>query len=86
MAYLLIFIAGTAFVMIAVPLFDSLANLITTAINWLIVKMNVGIAEHQSYIEMLQEDDEPGESTNAIGFQSMPDIDWIIDDDEEDDE
>jgi hypothetical protein len=78
-----LFLFGVVFTIILLPLMNAIADLLSSMIVSLTMKVNIGVMRSQKIIDELQEE-EPEHQTNLIGFQSY--TPEYYDEDDEDDE
>ena len=82
---IILFVAGMLFVILALPVIQTISDIICTLGQWVLSALNVKVTKNNVKVQDLNDSIEPT-SAQAIGFQSPLSSDDYYDDDEDPDE
>lgn len=82
---ILIFIAGVAFVILMLPIAQSISDMVCGFCQWIISSLNVKVTRNNVEVQDLNNSVEPT-NAQAIGFQMPNELEYYDDDEEPDNE
>jgi len=79
---IILFVAGVIFIILALPVIQTVSDIICTFGQWVLSAMNVKVTKNNVKVQDMNDSLEPT-SAQAIGFQAPPEIEYYDDEDPE---